>query len=569
MASCATVGRPRSQAPTTQAVIPNDTAQNVYTGDYKAPYLYIEGYKQAHIYGDTVKAMEFFDSAIGADSAYAPAWYEAASTIARSDPARALEYSRGANLIDSTNQWYRSQLGRLSLLNEEIERARLIYEEQVKANPKNPENYSMLAMIYQYNRQPYRAIMLLDSAETYLGRNAALSGYKLELLMGVKLYERAIAESRALINDYPYDYQNYLVLAEIYAATGKDSLALQYFDMARSLNPSGVDVLAGLNDYYKGKNDIPNFFSTAKELFSSDRVSREMKVRFLGELTSDRNFYRDNFPRIEELATILMMKYPGDSEITQMYTRNMIAAGNIEGALGFYKRSLGDSVPQREVFNSILDMEAYLNRSDSVAKYAAMAQAYYPRDPDFYLRHGSVVSFYMKEYGQAVKLYRKALRYADADSVKADIYLLIGDAYQFEGNMNKSFAAYRKSIELNPDNPGALNNFAYYLSEQDRDLEKALEMSARVLELEPGNATYIDTYGWILYKLGRYDEAKRYMQQAISLDPRGSDEIFLHYGDILHATGNDYMAAIYWRKAGEAGYDKDKIEERLKKLEDK
>lgn len=569
MASCTTVGRPRSQAPTTEAFIPNDTAQNVYTGDYKAPYLYIEGYKQAHIYGDTVKAMEFFDAAIGADSAYAPAWYEAASTIARSDPARALEYSRGANLIDSTNQWYRSQLGRLSLLNEEIERARLIYEEQVKANPKNPENYSMLAMIYQYNRQPYRAIMLLDSAETYLGRNAALSGYKLELLMGVKLYERAIAESKALINDYPYDYQNYLVLAEIYAATGKDSLALQCFDMARSLNPSGVDVLAGLNDYYKGKNDIPNFFSTARELFASDRVSREMKVRFLGELTSDRNFYRDNFPRIEELATILMMKYPGDSEITQMYTRNMIAAGNIEGALGFYKRSLGDSVPQREVFNSILDMEAYLNRSDSVAKYAAMAQAYYPRDPDFYLRHGSVVSFYMKEYGQAIKLYRKALRYADADSVKADIYLLIGDAYQFEGNTNKSFAAYRKSIELNPDNPGALNNFAYYLSEQDRDLEKALEMSARVLELEPGNATYIDTYGWILYKLGRYDEAKKYMQQAISLDPRGSDEIFLHYGDILHATGNDYMAAIYWRKAGEAGYDKDKIEERLKKLEDK
>ena len=544
-----------------------DTTPNVYEGILKAPYLYTEGLKSIRLYGDTAKAMDFFTAAIETDSNYAPAWYEAAATIAPKDRARALQYSQSANNIDSTNQWYRSQLARLYLMNNDTERAQRIYEEQIKINPRNPDNYSMLAMIYQVNRQPYRAIMLLDTAENYLGRNAALSGYKFELLMSVKLYDRAIAESEALIKDYPYDYQNYLMLAEVYAATGKDSLAIHYLDAARTLNPSGVDVLATMNDYYKSKGDIPNFFATAEQLFMNDLVGKELKVRFFNEITADRNFYRDNFNRIDALATILIMKYPKDKDIRDIYTQNMIAGGNLEGALNLYKRILNDSMPDIGVFNTILDMEAYLNRSDSVAKYAALAQQYYPEDPSFYIQHGSAIAFYMQSRDEAISLYKKALKYADNDSMRSAIYCLIGDCYQYEENPKKSYQNYRKAITLWPDNVMALNNFAYNLSEQGKELENALAMSARVLELEPGNATYIDTYGWILFKLGRYDEAKKYMQQAISLDPRGSDEIFLHYGDILHATGDDYMATIYWRKAAEAGYDQEKIDQRLKKLQ--
>ena len=69
-----------------------------------------------------------------------------------------------------------------------------------------------------------------------------------------------------------------------------------------------------------------------------------------------------------------------------------------------------------------------------------------------------------------------------------------------------------------------LNNYSYFLSEQDKDLKRALEMSKKVMESEPGNATYIDTYGWILFKLGLYKEAKEQLVRAISLDSTGSEE---------------------------------------------
>ena len=107
-----------------------------------------------------------------------------------------------------------------------------------------------------------------------------------------------------------------------------------------------------------------------------------------------------------------------------------------------------------------------------------------------------------------------------------------------------------------------LNNYAYFLSEEDRELEKALVMAEKVMKLEPGNATYIDTYGWVLYKLGRFDEAKKAIQQAIAIDIRKSSELLIQYGDILFALGDSYMASVYWKRALEAGHDEKVIERR-------
>jgi Flp pilus assembly protein TadD len=108
-----------------------------------------------------------------------------------------------------------------------------------------------------------------------------------------------------------------------------------------------------------------------------------------------------------------------------------------------------------------------------------------------------------------------------------------------------------------------LNNYAYFLSVQNTDLERALEMSKRATTLEQNNSTYIDTYAWILYMMGRLDEARTQMRQALSLDRSGSAELPLHYGDILYAMGEKFMAETYWRRALEAGADPKRIEQRM------
>ena len=102
------------------------------------------------------------------------------------------------------------------------------------------------------------------------------------------------------------------------------------------------------------------------------------------------------------------------------------------------------------------------------------------------------------------------------------------------------------------------------LKKREDELEKALDMSRRANGLTPGNATFLDTEGWILYLLGRYDEARTVMQQAVSFDMTGSPVLLFHYAEILYALGDAFMAEVYWKRALEKGYDARQIELRLK-----
>ena len=129
--------------------------------------------------------------------------------------------------------------------------------------------------------------------------------------------------------------------------------------------------------------------------------------------------------------------------------------------------------------------------------------------------------------------------------------------------MKQCYKAYDHSLRYDPDNAMVLNNYAYFLSLEGRELEKALTMSSRAIALTDNNPTYLDTHAWVLFKLGRTAEAKKVMQQAIALDGQESAALLVHYGDILHARGEQFMAEIYWRKGLEKGYDADQITRRM------
>ncbi len=538
-----------------------------YTGKLLPTFYYTEGMKRGMLYGDPEGAVKIFDKAIAADSTHAPSYYEAANALIGTDPARALPYSQKANRLDTANLWYQSQLGRLMVINKEFGKAQDIYERLTREAPRNPENYRMLAALYEQNGQPFTAISLLDSAENRLGRMEELAGFKLQLLIQVKLYDKAIAESKALIRDFPYKEENYLVLAELYAATGKDSLARVCYDEALALNPTSANVLGAMNDYYKKKGDDINFMATARQLFNLDDVPAETKIAFFEELIRDIPFYRDHYFQMNDLASTLLIKYPKDYRVLKLYANHLIASGSTEEALKLYKTFVADSV-SLDAYNNILDIEAYLQRPDSVSKYATEALAHFPRNAELHIRHGSILAF-LKREREALDSYRNALKYAGSDSLRSVVYGIMGDTFHQKNQTNKSYAYYEKALRADSSNAMVLNNYSYFLSTSDRELEKALKMGRRATELSPGNPTYLDTYAWACYKLGQYAEAKKVMQQAISLDRSNSAELSLHYGDILYRLNDYFMASVYWKKALERGYDAEEIAERFKLIEGK
>ena len=273
----------------------------------------------------------------------------------------------------------------------------------------------------------------------------------------------------------------------------------------------------------------------------------------------------------------------------ELYAGHLIASGELEQALALYKSHLADQPPAEEYFRAVIDIESYLQHPDSVDKYVTRALELFPAKGDFHLSKGHVMSN-SKQYVKAIGAYKGALRHADTDSLRSVIWGMIGDAWHQKAEagepnleerlplqmgllgkkgiarkaMKECYKAYERSLRYWPDNTMVLNNYAYFLSLEERDLERALTMSSRVVALTDNNPTYLDTHGWVLFKLGRTDEARKILQKAVALDGQKSPELMVHYGDILHLLGEQFMAEIYWRRALEKGYDARQIEQRLK-----
>ena len=172
----------------------------------------------------------------------------------------------------------------------------------------------------------------------------------------------------------------------------------------------------------------------------------------------------------------------------------------------------------------MIDIESYLQRPDSVDKYVHAALALFPDRVDFHMSKGHVMS-YSKQYDKALDAYRESLDYAATDSLRSVIWGMIGDTWHQKGiegredwdermdlgiaepdaafrkYMKQCYKAYDRSLRYDPDNTMALNNYAYFLSIEGRDLERALSMASRVTALEDDNPTYLDTYAWVLYKI--------------------------------------------------------------------
>ena len=125
----------------------------------------------------------------------------------------------------------------------------------------------------------------------------------------------------------------------------------------------------------------------------------------------------------------------------------------------------------------------------------------------------------------------------------------MGDLFHERGLVAEAYAAYDSCLQWKDDNIMCLNNYAYYLSEQGEQLDKAETMSLKTVKADPKNATYLDTYAWILFMQARYAEARIYIDQALQNDTDSNAVITEHAGDI-YALNNDMDKALaFWQEA--------------------
>ena len=364
------------------------------------------------------------------------------------------------------------------------------------------------------------------------------------------------------VENAPYEPINHIALADVYATIGADSLADVSYNKAISLdntNPTPWFEYAGFLDSRKRYTEM---LLVWRNIVEFEKVPLTSKLSIVESITAKRDFYRKNFLLIEPIIVRMYELYPTNDRVADLYTTHLIAGNRVEEALEMIKGGIVDKKPSLEELNRIIEIEHYIGRKDSVEVYVNRGIELYPSHADFWSLK-AWLKMQRKDNLGAIKTLKAALEYAENEVAQSSLWGSIGDQYYELGKGSKSQQSYKKAIALDPKNAMALNNYAYHLSVDGKNLEQALQMAKKANEISPNNATYLDTLAWVYYKLGEYEEAKRVMQQAMSFDKEKSPELALHYGDILDALGSTFMAQTYWRKALEWGADADKVNSRI------
>ena len=550
-------------------------AQRPEEGDsLQSVFLYTEALKALRIHQDTARGRELLNKSLEQDSTYAPAYFALVTNDLGKTPQESRCWAEKAYQADTTNIWYLRAYGQTLLQGESYKEALPVYKKLNERDPKDLDFYRILAALYEQNAQPYSAIATLDSAEVRMGRHPYLSRMKRHLLIQTKQTDKALEEAKTLVEEQPHEAEHHVVLAELYGVAGNDSLARREYDAALKIDSSRLETLMSLSDYYNGRHDFRSMLWVTRKLFLSDEMPLEQKIHRFELFTSELEFYRANYFQLHDLASVLAIHYPTDKRVVELYANHLIASGQLEEALKHYKSHLKDEPAEVDYYLTVIDIESYLERPDSVKKYVNEALAIFPEKIELHLAEGNV-RYRMGNHIGAAMSYHKALKYADNDTLRSQIWGQIGDVYHAYGESSgiligklyqrDCYRAYKKALKYNPDNVLVLNNWAYFLSVEGKQLERALQMAERVTELTERNPTYMDTHAWILFRMGRLEEARQLMRQAVALDGQKSPELLLHYGDILHALGEQFMAETYWKKALDKGADKAKIEERMKR----
>lgn len=533
----------------------------------EASRLYLEGVKRQNL-GTLREAAQCYEAALRQVPEHAASYYRL-SGIARmiGEQETALRYGRRAYEIDPACADYADNYARLLAVAGDYAAADGLFTELFRQDSSNLETISMLAALKLERGMPGEALVLLDTLQARSGWQPRTIEMKRQALIRAERYPEAYAYMEQVCEEMPDESAFRIQLAELAAALRRDSVALENYRRAIGIDSTGVGPRIALAEYYRIKDRWPEFPEALVPVFAHPDFPVQAKVNYF-DLYVERppDFYQRYFVYMARLADAVLWSAPGDSTARDFYLRHLIRGGQLEAAQEHLAQWIGEGNAPQSFYRWAILVAQYREQEDTVERYLSEARMRFPHDPELGMTR-LAVRLQRKDTIGAVEAAHEVIRYSTNDSITSEALSFCGDVAHLGGKHKEAYKYYEQALKLTPDRAMLLNNFAYYLSEEGRELERALRMAARANELTPQNATILDTKAWVLYRLGRYEEARDLMRQALVLDTDGSSELFLHYGDILFELGEYFVAKTYWQRALEAGADGRKIEERLRRLE--
>lgn len=484
---------------------------------------------------------------------------------------KAMDFYRKAVAYDRSNLYYNMAYASLCFEFKQYSDAIEQYEMLVQKYPDNSELYIYLSEAYRLNGDLLSAIGALDRLEMVVGLNEKVSIQKYQLYMLLKDEKNALAEIYKYIDKYPNEIKYQILLGDMYLQSGKTKEAFMVYSKAKSIDPDDPYLISSMAEYYQRVNNKAAAESELQTALISPKMDINTKLGILAQYVGTLQKNNKNTDAANALFDTLMIQHPQEPQLNLMYG-NLLMLQDKKDEARFQYQLYAEADPTNPIGWEQMLSTIFPDSIPLAIDVCKTAISYVPDQPQFYFYLG--VSQYMKEqYKEALDALQKGVVYVDENNVRllSDFYGQIGDLYYQLQKPDSAYLMYDKALSYNSANMGVLNNYSYYLSLVKKDLDKAEKMSSLTIKAEPGNPTYLDTYGWILFQQGAYVMAKIYLENAISYSEKEKDgisaEVLEHYGDVLYKTGETDKALEYWMKAKEKGDSKSKTLD--KKIETK
>jgi tetratricopeptide (TPR) repeat protein len=475
----------------------------------------------------------------------------------------ALDLTKKATDISPENTWYLSQLAELYIKTNELDNAISVFKKLVKTRQDNYQYSFELASLYTYQKKYEDAIKIYEEVEKSTGVIEEISIEKLNIYMTQGKSDLAIEEINKLIKTDTSEIRFQGLLAETYDKLGKKEDAARVYQKMIDLDPDNGMLNLSLTEYYKQNNQPEKAFECMKKAFSSDQIDIDTKVGIL--LTYFQNNPADSSKNKEAYILLenLQTAHSTEAKAPAIYGDFLNRDGKFSQARDQFRKSIQLDKGRYLVWNQVMALNLQLTDFDALIMESTEAIDLFPTQPSFYF-YKAIGLNQKKNYLESIEVLNIGKELVIEDKVlKAQFYASLGDAYHNTKNHEESDKSFKKAIEFDPLNPTVLNNFSYYLSLRGEKLEEAAQMSKLSNDLQANQASYQDTYAWILYMQSKYQDALVWIEKALSNGGSNDATVIEHYGDILFRLGQVDKALEQWKKAKEKGGASDFIDKKI------
>ncbi len=521
---------------------------------------------------NTDEAIQKFRAILKDDPANHAAAYELCRIFYElGDYAMAVTYGEKAVKLNSDNEWYYIYLAESKAEKMDFSGAAKTYEQYIAKHPKDYDFYYDWAYMLLQSSKTKEAIAVFDKLESLQGPLPDIIMEKVNIYTEINKIDGAINEVQKLIKEYPEEASYYGMLGELYESTRNFDKAEDAYNKILKINPDDQKALLSLASLYKFQDKKEEYNKILNSIFANPKTDIDSKIIAFIPLLEDLGEDSTLKDEAQTIVALINKTHPNDVKALAAQGDFYYQINDSLQAKQWYEKAIiKESEVPSTVFLQLYILCADMQDYKALQENSTIGIRKNPNDEMGYF-YNALANYQLKNYQAVIDTLDKGLKKnIDNQQLKSQMYTTLADACYELKYFEKMDSAYEVALEIDPNNAYSLNNYAYYLSERNESLKKAELMSKRSLMLLPDNASFLDTYGWIKYKQGKYEDALTYFEKALHTEEGKTNEVIIeHIGDVYIKLGNIEKAISSWQKALQLGGNGDSLNKKISEVNQK